>query len=405
MAATRNPMAKPVHEPARHRASFFLIRGRAKSIRRVQITASQSSRWDFEHYFEVVVQLDDLQRAVVCCRTLPSAWQDHTTLDQPCRVQAMFLKAVKSDGPKSPPAESQTAELQPAESQTPTFQPLFVAQRIAWLPDHQNSKMGIGPDQLLLSQLGMDQGLFDLVRRRNGLPISGSERACFYSLLRAVERASAQQLTEGSKQLELQSLLQTPARFHGDLFHTAGSVRRITRVAVKEEDIQQLYGIDHYYQLDVLLSLSDTEIRISGDSDQAGPVYDISFPLTCCVRSVPTAWQSLVGKEDINVTGVFDGFFYKVWTYSNPYVGSFDPRNRQLSPMLMTSEPRIVVVRQSSRSGVGLAVGIGFLVLLGLLWALVWRVHRSDAAYARILRRREPSAERPDFKRFPPSQP
>ncbi len=38
---------------------------------------------------------------------------------------------------------------------------LFAAPNIAWLPDRVDLQLGVGPSAVLLSQLGMDVGLFD----------------------------------------------------------------------------------------------------------------------------------------------------------------------------------------------------------------------------------------------------
>ncbi len=366
-------------EPRPHRGEFSLFEGRVHSVHKREVRGKLAGLFSLNHYYEVQIEVDPATRVIVCTRSIPQAWKDQTRLDERCRVTGMFLKmgVVSDDGPRF----------------------MFAARRIGWLPDHLASELGIGPAQVLLGDLGMDVGLFDAVRARNGKPINAAERECFYALLHAAGRASSGALARRAIPLQLATVLQQPKRLHGDVLRLRGAVRRITRVVVNEPDIQQRYGIDGYYQLDILVPLRDEEIRITGDAkEELGPVYRNNFPFTCCTLAIPPAWEGLVGKEEANVAVVLDGFFFKLWAYSNPYVSSFDPKQRQLSPMLILHEPAPAPAAQTDDRSMGFALGAGFLFVLISIWGAVWVLGRSDRKHAgAVLQQRRESPAPVDF--------
>ena len=370
--------------PASERGEFFQLQGRVRRATPTSVRERPASLFGFQQYFEVSMDVSQDVDVTVFIRGIPQAWQGEDELDQRCRVAGMFLKLGELVNGKT------------------HF--LFAARRIAWLPDQTDSELGVGPDHVLLGNLGMDVGLFDAVRSRNGLPIDASERECFYALLRAAGRAAPTEMARHASLIPVETLLQDPERLHGTLLRVTGSVQRITRIVVDEPDIQQRYGIDAYYQLDVLVPLGELEVRLHGEEHGApGPVYRDNFPCTCCTLSIPAEWEPFVGQEQARVEAILDGFFYKLWSYSNPYVASFGQKQRQLSPMLILRSPRpLQAERHSASSPVNVAVGIGFLVALVLIWVIIWLLNRADRKHASpILQTRFSSRaerERPNFQ-------
>lgn len=345
--------------PEKFRAEFFRVRGRVGKVTRRPVRKELAELFAFDYYYEATVSVDGAYEVTVCARTVPRAWSAAGRLDQRCEASAMFLKL-------GAPTDSR-----------PHF--LFVTPRIAWLPDRTDRRLGIGADQVLLGELGMDIGLFDPVRERNGRSIQASERECFYALLAAARRATPQQMAQHASKLQLEPLLKQPQQMHGEVIRVRGSVRRITRVEVDERDIQTRFGIDHYFQLDVLVPLDGAEVQIKGDKPgDSGPVYRSNFPFTFCTLSIPSDWESMVGRERTSVRAVLDGFFFKLWAYSNPYVASFDEEQRQLSPMLILHSPSEPPSSQSGRSPLNIALGAGFLVVLAGIWVAVWFLNRAD---------------------------
>ncbi|MFW6169286.1 MAG: hypothetical protein ACODAD_02270 [Planctomycetota bacterium] len=373
------PWATLRADPGHGRGNFFEFRGRVRKLVPVSVRPEMADLFALDQYFEAQVEVAEEVWVTVCTRNVPQAWRDHGELDERCRVSAMFLKQAAPVGDR--------------------VHFLFAAPRIAWIPDQVDPTFNIGPDQVLLGNLGMDVGLFDAVRSRNGLPINAAERECFYALLHAVGQAQPAQLTRHATEARLNRLLQHPERLHGKALRVPGSVQRITRVVVEEEDIAQRYGIRYYYQLDVLVSLDDVEVRLETDRrGKAGPVYRTHFPFTCCALSIPDQWQRFVGKEQAGPHAVLHGFFYKLWSYSNPYVSSFDPTQRQPSPMLIVHAPKPTEGVKNTNGSVNIVIGLGFLMVLALIWLTIWWLNRADRQHASPLLQERFSPANPNFE-------
>jgi len=368
--------------PATQRGEFFLLRGRAVGTKRRSVQQPLADLFDLGHYYEIEVAIPRVGRITVYSRNVPHRWRDARRLDERCEVRAMFLKL-------GAPRDGQ-----------PHF--LFVTQRVAWLPDRVNPSLGVGPDQVLLGELGMDLALFDPVRKRNGQSISAAERDAFYALLRATRKATPQMIARRARAAQLEKVLQRPEQLHGNVLRVAGSVQRITRVMVREPDIRERFGIDHYYQLDLLVPLGETEVRVrSTGTDNQQPVYRGNFPFTCCALSIPASWQRRLGEQRTNLPATVEGFFFKLWAYPNAYVTSLDATQRQLSPMLIVRPPPRHQAASGGNEGISFAIGTGFLALLAGIWCIIWWLNRSDHHHAQtVLRRRFKSAEPPELPRF-----
>jgi hypothetical protein len=196
--------------------------------------------------------------------------------------------------------------------------------------------------------------------------------------------------------MDLASLLQDPGKWHGRVVDVQGSVRRITRVLVDEPDIRDRYGIDHYYQLDVLVPLGDQRIEFQNRQGQTeGPVYQNSFPYTFCVAQLPEAWREFVGRERMNERMAARGFFFKLWSYPSAYVTAYDVNQRQLSPMFVAPQPEVSPGTSGGDGAGGWVLGLGFLVVLAFLWLAVWRMQRSDRKFLRENVRRRFADEEP----------
>jgi hypothetical protein len=265
-----------------------------------------------------------------------------------------------------------------------------------WLPDRVDADLGIDSHQLLLSQWGMDIGLWDDVRARDRLPLGADESECFYALLHAVGQADASQLARQAKPVPLSRLLLNPEQEHAIIVQITGRLRRITRIVVEEPEIRQRFGLAAYYQLDVMVPVGDQPIEVRGaQGEQAGPVYRESFPVTCCTTQLPATWESLVGAPQVNRPVLMSGVFYKLWAYHNPLVAAYDARQRQLSPMFVVGTPQAWDLSSSSRTGPGLLVGLGFGGLLVIVWVAVWAMNRSDRKHSQQLAQQRAAQDPP----------
>ena len=350
--------AELAEQPASRRLEVFLVKGRATSVQRLDLSAEMAKRLEYSSYFRVRLQLADVPYPVlVCCRAVPRAWESANKLDEPASCYGLFLKT----GDK----ESGHTEL------------IFAAERVAWLPQRPEPSLGVTPSAVYLASLGLDAGLFDSVRKTNRKAITGDDRECFYQLLAAVGRAEpADVFGHAEAAPDLTPMLTQPETQHGRLVSLSGTAKRVQKIAIDEPDVRQRFGIDHYYQVDVFVSLGNTEIRFEqkGGKKEA-PVFRNQYPVTCCVLALPAG---LPARDDIAVPVRFAGAYFKLWAYKSEYVSAFDDRQRQVSPLFIATTPRVVKFDNSASQLMSWIGGIVFVVLILLAGFYTWYPWRSD---------------------------
>lgn len=345
-------------QPAVHRLEVFPIKGRVTQVHSVELPPEAAARLEYGRYFRVRLQLAGSPlSALICCRAVPRAWEQAGKLDEPGSCHGLFLK---TGGP-----EGGATEL------------VFAAERVAWLPEQPDPSLGVTPDLAYLASLGMDVGLLDIVRKTNRKPITADDRECFYQLLAAAGRANpADMFGRAQKPPDVAPLLTEPATRHGTIFSLLGTARRVQRIAIDEPDIRQRFGIDHYYQVDIFVSLGNTEIRFEQKgSKKEPPVFRNSYPVTCCVLALPAG---LPARDDIAVPVRFAGVYFKLWAYKSDYVAAFDQRQRQVSPLFIATTPRVVAFDDSTSNIIGWVGGIGCLLLVLVVGFSLWFPRRGD---------------------------
>jgi len=350
--------AQLADQPAANRLQVVRVQGRAIGVQRFELPAEMAGRLEYSSYFRVRLQLAHVPYPVlVCCRAVPRAWETAAHLDEPASCCGLFLKTGGDVGGQR--------EL------------IFAAERVAWLPERAAPEIGVTPDTVYLASLGMDAGLFDGVRTTNRKSIVGEDRECFYQLLAAVGRADpADVFAHAQSVSDLTPLLTQPDSQQGRLVSLLGTAKRVQKIAIDEPDIRQRFGIDHYYQVDVFVSLENTEIRFEqkGGGNQA-PVFRNSYPVTCCVRELPAG---LPARDDIAVPVRFAGVYFKLWAYKSEYVSAFDERQRQVSPLFIATTPRVVKLDNSGSQLLGWIGGIVFLILILAAGYFTWFPRRGD---------------------------
>ena len=97
---------------------------------------------------------------------------------------------------------------------------------------------------------------------------------------------------------------------------------------------------------------------------------------------VKTAWS------DVDVQLRVAGFYFKLWAYKSEYISSFDPDQRQISPLIVADTPQVVESRPAGTPLWGWIGGAAFLVALCFLAVVAWFFRRSDRQFraARELR-------------------
>ena len=374
--ARRDELSAIGEDSSEHRIQIHLLKGRVIRVTRQNLVPEVARIFDFDHFFQVHMQADNFETPVLInAREIPEAWK------------------AKLDTPLNEPASAYGLFLQVGE-QTDSAGPLiFAAHYIAWFPESVDEELGVNSELVYLAGLGVDVGQFDHVKKRNRKTLGAGDYEGFYQTLAACEKINESDVPAANvSRFDLAKLLTQPETKHGSVMVVNANARRINTVRVESQDVQDRFGFDHYYQIDGFVDLGDQSIRVGKEQgDKSGPVYTNKFPVTICVRELPddlrkiheqavadpTLGQAL--NERIRITGVF----FKLWAYRSEFISSFDGSQRQLSPMFIAYSPKLTQFQKASNPYVGVAVGVGFLVLLAGLWIGVMVIGRSDKKFER----------------------
>ena len=361
-----------LNEAIPHRLKMFRLRGRVKRVDAFKLASDDADLFEFQLFYRVTLTIGDSETPVaIFANRVPAAWPPKTAIDEPASCFGLLLNAHGTDdGPM-----------------TPTL--TFASPRVAWHPDRENTEADIGPSHLLLAKLGMDLGLFDDVRQRNRKGLDSPEDAeCFYQLLAAVGQADANELSRASqKKFELGPLLLEASKQHGRLLSIQGNARRITKIDIDQPYYRDRLGIDHYFEIDVFVSLGNQRVRLGkSDGDQDGPVFDNNFPVTICAVELPTGLEP---AENLNEAIRIPCFYFKLWAYRSQFVRDFGRGQGQVSPMLVGLEPQRMKYDRSANPYVT-ALGVSIFVLaLGGIWVGLWIYGRGDKKFDRETLRRQ----------------
>ncbi|MFM7073990.1 MAG: hypothetical protein ACKO38_19560, partial [Planctomycetota bacterium] len=298
-----HPLAK---EPAAQRGQAFRLEGMATRVEKIPVLPEIARRFEFDSYFRVSIEPtgSDYQ-VVVAARTVPVGWDQREPLREKVSCAAVFLKAA-ADAGERPPL-------------------VFATDRIAWHPDTPSESPRIEADHLLLTRHGFDANRLRDLDGRDSLPLTSADTECFYQMLAAVSRVDVAEMQPLARPFALAELLNKPGEQHGRCFHVHGRARRVTKVVLNDPEIKDRFGIGHYYQLDVMVPLGDSEVRLSsGKGDKSGPVFNIAFPVICCVLDVPERLKQLGERGDMNEDMTFDAFNVRLWSYQSPFLDQFE---------------------------------------------------------------------------------
>ena len=248
---------------------FYLTKGRAQQVTRIELADNLRKQYQFDHFYRVDCELagERTTAAVLYCRKLPRAWQNEqatTRLNEVFSATALLLRV--SNEQARPPAL------------------WMVAHRIGWYPDHQQLSP-LSDDLLQLAKCGVDISQFDDIRDETR--IGKQDREAFYQLLAAVPQFDKSATTaSGQSDRKLESLMIDPASQRGLLYSFVGSARRAIKVVVDDDDIRSRYGVDHYYEVTMLVDPGQRIRVVQSDDDGAGTVFN-NYPITFCVRELP----------------------------------------------------------------------------------------------------------------------
>jgi hypothetical protein len=344
-------------KPARYQGSVFLLKGRAVAADRVNILPELVDRYEYDHYFRVRIELADGGEAIVCTRSVPSAWRGREKLNDRVSAEAIFLK------------------LSPREEQPPEL--VFIAPRVAWLPETGDVSSEAPPESAKLADYGFDAGLWDAVAGRSMRPLQESDREPFYHLLGAVKEMSPKEpLLLSASRIDIAASIRSPDAQLGRAVEVQGMVHRIDRVEVTDPEMQARFGLKHYYTLFVFVPLRNEKIvwaRKPGDPNPR--VFENQFPVTLCTTELP---PGLAPSPSLHENIRASGIYYKVWTYRPAGQGA---DLLQPSPLVVAPAVSIVEMQPPSDPRTNLILGGVFGVLICVLAVVAWRVRRADRQF------------------------
>ena len=350
--------AAVVADPGKWQGQFFNLRFTVLTLRKITLAPEAAERFGFSDYFSLEVGLAGTQgpgpAVTIFTRAILKTWQDKVdasdkvaSIDEPGSAVAMFLKTGGKGDDEG-------------QGGVPPF--YFAADRVAWHPD------------TIAGKLGMDVGLFDIVRDRK--KIDAQEREPFYQLLAAVGRAKPKSLIiEAKAELgkdkdgrqkwtPVASLFNEPQKMRGKLALLRGRVRRAIRVEVRDPDIVERFGIRYYYEL--YLFTKDSQ----------------SNPIVVCVRELPKGMPIGSGRsysQQVEVAAIM----LKSWAFEAGKDVQ-EGGERQLAPLLIGREPILIQpVAKSESPWFGAMMAAGLVVGLFVIWFFLRRQAKADQAARR----------------------
>lgn len=363
--------------PAEHRVEVFHVRGRVRHVARQPLLPEQVELFELPAFYRVTLDIEGAPyQAVLLARRVPAAWQFDQAIDEPAAADGLFLKVGETSA-ENPPL-------------------FFAAGRVAWLPDRPEPQR-VTADQVALAKLGMDAGQWELVRAAKGGGLGDEDREAFYQLLAAVGRPNGGDLRAAEGQtLNVAPLLQHPEEHHGEVLPVSGIARRVMKVPVQDADIRSRFGIDHYYEIDMFVSL-EQRVRIStAEKGQPAAIYEHDFPATLIVRRLPTGLNE---GENVHQSIRASGVFFKLWGYKSEFASKFGQVQR--APLFVAGEPAIVHVENTANWVVSSLVLAAFAIALVVVGVIAWWQRTGDRGVALA---RKAAAEKaqlpPDFSRL-----
>ena len=327
------------------RFDAFWINGRLLSVEKTDLEEDVAFRYRIASFYTCKLELNDGRHVTLFCQQIPRALQKPGVLASKPKVGliALFLKKgeatenVLVPDPDKPDEKKELASM------------FMIGRRLAWYPD------------TLLGNAGFDEGLFDDLDREElaedakrsamvDTRLSSRNRECFYQMMNTVfhlppdslakivadVEANApdehfekinypgheKMLKEGKRPKRYSSvipLFNQPAKERGHFFFLKGIARRIVPIRVDDSDVNNRFGINHYY-----------EIFLFPDETPDSPM----------VVLVPELPPGVTPGSDMGyyVELEVPAFFFNTWSYEKGK--SQDGKQlRRLSPLLIGGIP------------------------------------------------------------------
>lgn len=337
----------PIQNPELNARRFdaFWINGRLLSVEKTELEEDVVFRYRVPSFYTCKLELNDGRHVTLFCQQIPRALQKPGALESKPKVGliALFLKKGEKEENVSIPDPEKPGETLELASM------FMVGRRLAWYPD------------TLLGNAGFDEGLFDDLDREElaedakrsvmvDMRLSSRNRECFYQMMSTVFHMPPDSLAkivadveanapdehfekinypghekllkEGKRPRRYSSvipLFNQPAKERGHFFFLKGIARRIVPIRVDDSDVNNRFGINHYY-----------EVFLFPDEAPESPM----------VVLVPELPPGVTPGSDMGyfVELEVPAFFFNTWSYEKGK--SQDGKQlRRLSPLLIGGTP------------------------------------------------------------------
>ncbi|QDT00034.1 hypothetical protein [Adhaeretor mobilis] len=379
-----------------HRGELVEITGLVVSAR--QLTSDQP-------WYSLVVQSDAFPfPAAILTRKIPGAWSrsEDSSLAQPISCRGVILG-------------NQDVGDKPAL--------VLLADHVAWHPQGN-----VPAGWLELAKLGYDVSLLDEVRHAQPFVTKqvSEEAVAFRAALKAVAASDHKSLSSLAKQVlkerqtewrKLAKLKQVELKEQATNRGTPEESKLLKReygvaLAALERGEQGLSSVAPLFltpqeETGRLVLLEGTarravKIVLTEGDGQTGDYYEVdlfttdsqNLPITCCVARLPNGFPE---GDSIRAPVRVAGFFFKKWRYRSRKPEEPSPREHSprgspqgqradFSPIVIGPTVQWVQPQTpASNKSWGVFAGVGFLVLMALLWVWLTKISRRD----RIARNRQ----------------
>lgn len=355
------PWKDLAENPQKHRLEIFLLTGNVEAIREINVPKEAVESVGIATYYEVDAKLDTpdgTTLGTIVVEDIPHSWKvtlnpERNLRGAPISCAGIFLKPYKTEGDRQGY--------------------VFAAPKISWHPREPNHDLGVTADQVRLAEQGMD--IAELSHIKDRAKFEGLEREPFYQMMAAVKRMPVDQQTAMTNQSVSQyltepkeGLMVAPEKYRARFMRLTGLCRRITKIEVDDEDIQQRLGIDHYYELSVFVPIANPIVSQRAGDESTRKQFSNDYPVLVCVPELPAG---LTVGEDLHQTVAVTGPFFKLWAYRTPFMSQEDFTRRQISPLFIAAnvqrftpasnpETNQFVLAMLVLLGVVIGVGIAF---------------------------------------------
>jgi hypothetical protein len=256
------------------------------------------------------------RRCIVLARTLPRALRDQTAVDEPIRFSGLLYcrtaQDVKDEGPSDQPLA------------------VFITDRLSWFP--KQTKVA-SDSEVALARRGIDVGQLDRVRASNGRPLGRSDREAFYQLLTSSDKQSPRD--EQPASIALKSIISKSSEHIGARVTVLAHCRECTRVEIQDPDIQQRYGVDHYFQLILFPNFEQKIVLTEKQNGESTKVTVDRYPVTVCCARLPDS----LNPEDVRKSLVsIDGTFFRIWKFQSE-LNRRSNVTGTISPLIIADQP------------------------------------------------------------------